>query len=161
MNLYQLTQNYTQALNFLTDPENEIDLQTALDTMESLDGELDDKLLNVGRFIASMEAEAEAISAIAKRQKYRATALENKAGWLRDYLQSNMNQSGRTAIKAHDIALKLAKLPASVKIIDERMIPAEFWKEKVTLAVDKNLIKSVGGCDGVCIESNGFRVSIK
>ena len=161
MNLYQLTQNYTKALDFLTDPENEVDLQTALDTMESLEGALDDKLLNVGRFIASMEAEAEAISAIAKRQKDRATALENKAGWLRDYLQANMNQSGHTALKAPDIALKLAKLPASVQVDDESKIPAEFWKEKVSLSIDKNLIKAAGGCNGVRIESTGFRVSIK
>jgi len=161
MNLYQLTQNYNQALDFLTDPDNEIDLQTTIDTMESLEGELNDKLLNVGRFIASIEAEAEAINAISKRQNDRANALENKAGWLRNYLMSNMEHSGHTYIKAPDIALKLFKLPSSVRIIDESKIPAEFWKEKVSMSLDKNLIKSAGGCDGVRIESTGFRVSIK
>jgi len=73
---------------------------------------------------------------------------------------SNM-EHGHTFIKAPDIALKLSKLPSSVHIIDESKIPAEFWKEKVTRSLDKILIKSSGGCDGVRIESAGFRVSIK
>ena len=33
--LYELTTSYMQALDFLTDPENEIDQQTAIDTIES------------------------------------------------------------------------------------------------------------------------------
>jgi len=161
MNLYELTTNYMQALDFLTDPENDIDQQTAVDTMESLDGELDEKLLNVGRFIASMEAQASAIEEVEKRQKARRKALENKAEWLRGYLQSNMSKSGHSAIKAPDIALKLAKLPASVQVIDESKIPARFFKEQVFISLDKAGIKAAGGCEGVKIESAGFRVAIK
>ena len=161
MNLYDLTQNYMQALDFLTDPENDIDQQTAVDTMENLDGELDDKLLNVGRFIASMEAQATAIEEVERRQKARRLSLENKATWLRDYLQSNMSKSGHDKITAPDIALKLAKLPVSVQIDDESQIPAEFWKEKILTSINKTGIKAAGGCAGVRIESAGFRVSIK
>jgi hypothetical protein len=161
MTLYELTQEYTEALDFLTDPANEIDKQCIADTIESLDGALDDKLLNVGRFIASIEAEAEAIAEVELRQRNRRQTLENKAGWLRDYLASNMTLSGHTALKSPDIALKLAKLPVSVIVTDESQIPPEFWAEKITRSPNKVLIRDKGGCPGTVIESKGYRVAIK
>jgi hypothetical protein len=161
MTLYELTQEYTEALDFLTDPANEIDKQCIADTIESLDGALDQKILNVGRFISTIEAEAEAIEAVELRQRNRRQTLENKSAWLRDYLISSMSATGHTALKAADIALTLAKLPASVQILDETLIPPQFWKENITRAIDKMKIKDVGGCPGTVIESKGYRVSIK
>ena len=157
--LYELTTNYLQALDYLTDPENEIDKETALDTIESLDGTIDDKMLNVGRFITSMEAQAGAIEAIEKRQKARRQALSNKAAWLRDYLNTAMTATGKDKVSANDIIIKLAKLPISVQVDDESEIPDEFWR--IERSIDKVLIKAAGGCAGVRIESAGFRVAIK
>jgi hypothetical protein len=157
--LYELATNYMQALDYLTDPENEIDKETALDTIESLDGTLDDKMLNVGRFITSMEAQASAIEAIEKRQKARRQALSNKAAWLRDYLNSAMKETGKEKVSANDIVIKLAKLPISVQVDDLTAVPEEFWR--IERSIDKVLIKAAGGCAGVRIESAGFRVSIK
>ena len=157
--LYELTTNYLQALDYLTDPENEIDKETALDTIESLDGTIDDKMLNVGRFITSMEAQAGAIEAIEKRQKARRPALSNKAAWLRDYLNTAMTATGKDKVSANDIIIKLAKLPISVQVDDESEIPDEFWR--IERSIDKVLIKAAGGCAGVRIESAGFRVAIK
>jgi hypothetical protein len=161
LSLYELTKEYTQALDFLTSPENECDLQTVLDTIESLDGVLDDKLLNVGRFISTIEAEAEAIEAVELRMRNRRQTLENKAAWLRDYLQSSMKATGHDTLKAPDIALKLAKLPASVNVVDESLIPDTLWRSTTIRNIDKQLIKQIGGCPGVVIESKGYRVSIK
>lgn len=157
--LYELTTNYLQALDFLTDPENEIDKETALDTIESLDGTIDDKMLNVGRFITSMEAQASAIEVIEKRQKARRQALSNKAAWLRDYLNTAMTATGKDKVSANDIIIKLAKLPISVQVDDLSAVPEEFWR--IERSIDKVLIKAAGGCAGVRIESAGFRVSIK
>ncbi len=157
--LYELTSNYLQALDYLTDPENEIDKETALDTIESLDGTIDDKMLNVGRFITSMDAQASAIEAIEKRQKARRQALSNKAAWLRDYLNTAMTATGKDKVSANDIIIKLAKLPISVQVDDESEIPDEFWR--IERSIDKVLIKAAGGCAGVRIESAGFRVAIK
>lgn len=158
--LYALSTNYVQALDFLTDPDNDIDQQTAVDTMESLDGELDDKLLNVARMIVTLEHQAEGVKAVAKRQAERAKALESKTAWLKDYLKQSMQATGHDKASANDIAIKLAKTPEAVKVIDEALIPSEFWKEKIERSVDKTSIKNAGGCAGVVIES-GFRVAIK
>jgi SpoVK/Ycf46/Vps4 family AAA+-type ATPase len=162
MNLYDLKNQYLDFLNFVTDPDNEsIDKQVIADTLEALDGVLDDKLINTARVISSIELEAEAIEAVELRLRNRRQALENKAGWLRSYVIENMQATGHTRIEMADISMKLAKLPASVQVIDESKIPAEFWKETVTRAISKADIKSAGGCPGTVIESKGYRVSIK
>ncbi len=158
--LYQLSQNYDQALDFLTDPENDVDTQTALDTLEGLDGEINDKIISVAKMIVMLDHDAEGIKAVAKKQAERAKALEQKASWLRDYLKDNMLRIDHTKVENSEISVKLATTPPSVKIIDEALIPEEFWRTKTEIAVDKVLIKSVGGCPGTVIET-GFSVRIK
>jgi len=116
-------------------------------------------MLNVGRFITSMEAQATAIETVERRQKARRQALVNKAAWLRDYLNSAMTATGKDKLSADDIIIKLAKLPISVQVDDECQIPEEFWR--IERSIDKTLIKAAGGCAGVRIESAGFRVAIK
>ncbi len=164
LNLYELTEHYLRALDFLTDPENEIDQQTAVDTIESLDGELDDKLINVGRVIANLEAAADNIKAAEKRQADRRKSLENKAAWLREYLVKNMAATGHNKVSADDIALSLAKLPGSVQIEDETAIPASFWQEKIEKVLDKKAIseaiKAGEKIPGAVLKT-GFRVAIK
>ena len=164
LQLYRLTEHYLQALDFLTDPDNDVDQQTAIDTIESLGGEIDDKLLNVAKALANYEAEAEAIKAVEKRQQERRKAIENKAAWLRDYLKRNMEATGHNKVSDSEISVSLAKTPASVQIDDEESIPREFWKTKVEMSVDKkslaDAIKNGLDLPGVRLQTS-FRVAIK
>ena len=61
--LYQLSQNYVQALDFLTDPDIELPMDVINDTLEGLSGELEDKAVNVAKFMRNLEALTEAIKA--------------------------------------------------------------------------------------------------
>lgn len=158
--LYQLSEHYLKALDFLTDPENDIDMQTAVDTIESLDGELDDKIANVAKMIVQLEHDAEGIKEIAKRQSERAKAIEKKADWLRDYLKENMQRTGHDKVEALDIQVKLAKTPPAVKVIDVLEIPKHFWITEEVVSLDKKAIKNAGGCPGAIVES-GYRIAIK
>ncbi len=78
LSLYQLSGNYLQALDFLTDPELAIPIETVNDTLESLAGELEDKAVNVAKFIRNMEATTEAIKAAEVEMAKRRKALENR-----------------------------------------------------------------------------------
>ena len=60
LSLYQLSANYLQALDFLTDPEMDLPIEAVNDTLEALGGELEDKAINVAKFLRNMEAMAEA-----------------------------------------------------------------------------------------------------
>jgi hypothetical protein len=49
VSLYQLSGNYLQALDFLTDPEMDVPMEAINDTLEGLSGELEDKAVNVAK----------------------------------------------------------------------------------------------------------------
>ena len=161
MNLYNLTGQYLEALDFLTDPENEIDQQTAVDTMEGLDGDIEPKMLNVARAILELEHLAEGIKEARKRMESRQKAAENRAEWLRNYLVSAMERTGKTKVSDAYNALSLAKKPPHVVIDDEDEIPEFFKSMKEVWSVKKDVIKEYGGCPGAHIEAGGYRVSIK
>jgi hypothetical protein len=54
LSLYQLSGDYLQALDFLTDPELNLPIETVNDTLEGLLGELEDKAVNVAKFIRNI-----------------------------------------------------------------------------------------------------------
>ena len=164
LSLYELTNEYQVAMEFITDPENEIDDITIADTLESLEGTLQDKMLNVGRFIDSIESMAEKIKENESKQKHRRISLENKAEKLRDYLINSMFNTGFTKVSASDIALSIANLPGKVIVDDEDEIPDEYFREQHVRIVSKqdisNAIKSGDTIPGCHLES-GFRLVIK
>jgi uncharacterized protein Yka (UPF0111/DUF47 family) len=162
--LYEISSTYLAALSALTDPEQDIDAQTISDTMEGLDGTFEDKAINVAKYIADLEHQADGIREAAKRQKARYESLENKADRLRRYLLDNLQATGKTNINAPDIAVSVAKTPARVVVDDEQMIPTDYFRKKVTEELNKTKLKealSAGqSIPGAHLET-GFRVSIK
>ena len=159
--LYEMTGQYLEALDFLTDPENGVDEITIKDTLESIDSEIDEKMLNVGRFILELEHQAEGIKSAMDRMAARRKTAEARAQWLKDYLKSAMEHTGKHKVSDADIALSLARLPPSVIVDDELLIPSEFKRTKTEISIDRQAIKQAGGCPGCRVESAGYRISIK
>jgi len=159
--LYEISARYSGALEFLTDPENDVDADTIRDTMEGLDGELSDKVCNVAMVVLNLENLAAGIEEAEKRMRDRRKAIENKAARLRDYLRDGLESAGLKKTQNAMICVSLAKLPKSVRIEDEAAIPPEFWREKVTREPNKTAIKEAGGCPGAPVVEGGFRVAIK
>ena len=58
--LYELTGNYVTLMDMLDDPE--VDPITLMDTLDAVEGELDEKAENYGRIIRNLEAEAKALN---------------------------------------------------------------------------------------------------
>ena len=97
MRLYELTEQYDGVMNLLYDGET--DEQTILDTLESIEGEIEDKADNYAKIIKTMTAEAEAIKSEEDRLHKRRMTLENRAKWLKDTLQANLEFIGKTKFK--------------------------------------------------------------
>jgi hypothetical protein len=166
LSLYQLSSHYLQALDFLTDPELNLPIEAVNDTLEGLAGELEDKAVNVAKFIRNMEATANAIKkaevAMAKRRK----SLETRVQWLEDYLKSSMEATGITKIECPYFKLSIAKNPAALDLFDDLAIPSEYKHiETVTTEyIDKAAIKTALA-NGQLIQGarliNGTRLVIK
>jgi hypothetical protein len=164
MTLYSLSANYLQALDALTDPEADLPAEAVKDTLEALAGELEDKAVNVAKFLRNMEAMAEAIKVAEADMAKRRKSLESRVQWLKDYLKGNMEHSGVSKIECPYFKLSIQGNPAAVNILDEAAIPERFKEQVVSWKIDKTAIKkailagqSVAGASLV----NGTRLVIK
>ncbi|MBL1263808.1 siphovirus Gp157 family protein [Methylomicrobium sp. RS1] len=141
LTLYQLSAQYLQALDALADPEAELPAEAVSDTLEALAGELEEKAVNVAKFLRNMEATAEAIKAAEANMAKRRKTLENRVQWLKDYLRSNMEHSGITEIECPYFRVTIQSNPPAVEICDEDSVPAEFKEPVVSWKVDKTAIR--------------------
>ncbi len=97
MKLYELSEQYEELQAMLCDGEEEE--QTIRDTMEAIEGEIEDKADGFAKIICAMTAEAEAVKYEEDRLHRRRMTLENRAKWLKDTLQANLEFIGKTKFK--------------------------------------------------------------
>lgn len=164
LSLYQLSGNYLQALDFLTDPEVDLPLEVINDTLEALGGELEDKAVNVTKFLRNMEAVADAIKEAEESMAKRRKALENRVKWMKDYLKNNMEYSGISKIECPFFKLSIQKNPTAVNIFDEAAIPEQFKEQVISCKINKTAIKEAiksGEAVKGAELTNGTRLVIK
>lgn len=162
--LYQLAENYLQALDFLTDPELDLPIEAINDTLEGLSWELEEKAVNVTKFLRNMEATADAIKQAEEAMAKRRKALENRAKCLKDYLKGNMERTGISKIECPFFKLSIQKNPDSVNIVDEATIPEQFKEQVISWKIDKTAIKEAikaGRAVPGAVLVNGTRLAIK
>jgi Gp157 protein len=141
LTLYQLSANYLEALDVLTDPEADLPMEAINGTLEALSGELEDKAINVAKFLRNMEAAAEAIKNAEAGMSKRRKTLENRVTWLKSYLKNNMEHTGISTIECPYFKLSIQDNPAAIQIVDEEAIPDQFKEQLVTWRIDKTAIK--------------------
>lgn len=125
LTLYQISDQYLADMQKLQDME--LDEQTFLDTLEGLSGELEVKATNVAMFIRNLEASADAIKAAEKAMAERRKSIEAKAERIRQYLLENMQRTGISKIESPYFALSIRKNPPAVDVIDQSLIPDEYF----------------------------------
>jgi hypothetical protein len=139
--LYELSQTYREALDVLTDPELDLPNEVIADTLEGLQGSLEDKAVNVAKFFKNLEATADSIKQAEVRMSARRKAIENRVASLKTYLKESMEACGITKIESPWFALSIAKNPAAVDITDEDSLPDDFVEIVTTRKIDKTAIK--------------------
>ena len=139
--LHEIVGRYRIAMNEL-DAMVDIDEDVVADTLNSIEGEFEQKAINVALFIENLEADALAIKDAEKRMKERREVMERKADRLREYLKNNFEQMGLKVIKHPLFDIKLANNPESVVIHNQDLLPKSYIAEKVTYAPDKAAIKA-------------------
>ena len=95
--LYELTEQWETVADMFYDGET--DEQTIFDTLESIEGEFEDKADNFAKLIRNVLADAEALEKEERRIYARRKSLENKAKRLKETLQANLESIGKTKFK--------------------------------------------------------------
>ena len=124
MKLYELTRNYSTVWDMVDDDEQ--DIETLENTLEAIEGAIEEKAENISVFVKRLEAEEKAFKSEEDRLRSRRKTLEAKKDWLKKYLQSNMEAVGLNKINAGTFTVALQKSPASLVIEDEKAIEAEY-----------------------------------
>ena len=128
MNLYQLTSDYETVLNMLYDEE--IDEQMILDTLEGIEGEIEDKADGYAKIIRELLSDAEKVKNEKLRLEARQKSFENKAKLLKKNLEKTLIQIGKTKFKTELFSFSVQKNGGKLPlIIDEiKEVPEEYFK---------------------------------
>lgn len=142
MTLYELSQEYLTLLTLAEDPD--VDPEILADTMEGIDGEIEDKADGYARIIRQMEADAAALKAEADRITNRRRTIENNIRTMKNRLEDAMIATGKVKFKTELFSFGIQKNPARVVIDDPTKIPAGFLipqEPKIDTAAIKNSLK--------------------
>ena len=103
---------------------------------------LQQKSQNIIGYTKNIELTINAMKEEEDRMSSNRKALENKLTRFKQYVKECMENNGITKITTGLGTLSIAKSPASVEIINEDEVPAEFKQKIVTVKIDKTKIKN-------------------
>ncbi|WP_199425800.1 siphovirus Gp157 family protein [Thermaerobacillus caldiproteolyticus] len=122
MKLYELAQNYAQLMEMAEEMESD----ALVDTLESLQEAIEDKVENIAKLIKNLEADVKVIKEEEQRLADRRRSIESKIVRLKEYLQQQLEVAGLQKVKRPTITVAIQNNPPSVEIADEKLIPSEF-----------------------------------
>jgi replicative superfamily II helicase len=122
MKLYELAQNYAQLMEMAEEMESD----ALVDTLESLQDAIEDKVENIAKLIKNLEADVKIIKEEEQRLADRRRSIESKVARLKEYLQEQLEVAGLQKVKRATITVAIQNNPPSVEIADEKLIPSEF-----------------------------------
>ena len=145
MTLYELTEQYKELESLLAD--GEIDADVFFDTIEGLEGEIDDKIDATCSIIKNKLAEADAIHAESEALAERYRSRKKEAQRISERLSSLMLRVGKDKYESPRHAIKFNK-GEKVEFTDEDALIAymqenhpELVTEKTEISINKNDVK--------------------
>lgn len=134
-NLYKLTSNYETVLNMLY--EEDVDEQMILDTLEGIEGEIEDKADGYAKIIRELEAIRDARKEEMYRQQEGARVLDNRIKLLKQNLFNTMKQTGKTKFVTDLFSFNIAKNGGKQSLTIDGDVPEEYTKIVVENDTDK------------------------
>lgn len=134
-NLYKLTNDYETVLNMLYDED--ADEQMILDTLEAIEGEIEDKADNYAKIIKELEAKQNARKEEAKRLTDSAKLFENRVKALKSNLFNSMKTIGKTKFATNLFSFNIAKNGGKQTLTIDGEVPEEYTKTVIENDTDK------------------------
>lgn len=140
LSLFEMSEEYAQAFMALAD--SDMPDECINDTLEGLEGALNDKCINIAAFIRNLHVSADAIKQSIESQQKRIKSIENKASRLEEYLLNSMLKTGLLKIESPWFDISVRNNPPSVSLDDISILPVNYWRyyEAPAPTPDKMLI---------------------
>lgn len=126
MNIYELTGNYEHLLNMLYDED--VDEKALLDTLESIEGDIEDKADGYAKIIKEMEAQSKARKEEAKRLTESAQTMDNRIKMLKSNLFNCMKITGKTKFTTNLFSFNIVKNGGKQPLTIDGDVPKEYTK---------------------------------
>jgi len=133
--LYELTGQFRTIYDM-----DELDENVWLDTLESLEGEIEEKADGYAKVITNLTADIEPLDKEIKRLQAKKQVIQNKITGLKESLQESMQATGKTKFKTDLYSFNVQKNPASVEVLDENKIYIDYFKVEQVRKLDKKLL---------------------
>lgn len=127
--LYELTSEYLELMDWMNDPET--DSQAIADTLEGIQGEIEQKAENYCKMVRQFEADAEAYAKEADRFNQKKAICENNAKRMKLALQNAMVATGhddKNGLNAGLFKLKVVNNGGLKPLVIDGDVPSDFIK---------------------------------
>ena len=140
-NLYELTGDFLTLMDMLEDEE--CDEQCIMDTLESVEYEIEEKADGYAKIIKSLESDIEGLSKEADRLTARKKTYENRIKWLKQNLEMCMRATGKKKFTTDLFSFGIQKNGGKRKLVidvDVENVP-EQYRIKQPDAIDGDSIR--------------------
>lgn len=152
MKLYELSNEYLEVLDLLSEEEN-VELN---DLLLKIDEEIELKAENIGKVLKSLEGNVAALKDEEKRLSNRRRGIENNIKNLKSYLENEMIAVGKKKFKTDLFSFGIQKNPPSLDISNEDNIPDEYYELTRSL-IRRDLLKDMK--EGLVIDGVSLKQS--
>jgi len=135
--LYEIAKDYKDALEELTDIEDE----AVVDTLEGLKGTLETKSENIIKYTQNLNSTIHAMKEAEKSMTERRKKLEKKVLGIKQYVKNVMEENQINKIETVNFDLSIRKNPPKAVIEDQEMIPKDFVETHITEKININKVK--------------------
>ena len=139
--IYELTEDYIKLLSMAEDPD--IEEEVFLDTLEGIEGALEDKAEGYAKVMRQLETNASGLDAEIKRLQERKTLVTKNVERMKKTLQTMMEATGKTKFKTELFSFNVQNNPPSLVMDSEDIetIPMEYLVPQDP-KIDKTKIKA-------------------
>lgn len=137
MTLYELTGQYLELLDMAQDADSE----AFADTLEAIDGEIEEKADNYAKVIRTIEGDVQSVKTEIERLTVKKQTMENNVRRIKESLQTSMIATGKTKFKTQLFSFGIQKNPASVQLKEGAEVPAQFYRQPEPV-LDKTALKN-------------------
>ncbi|WP_438798142.1 siphovirus Gp157 family protein [Staphylococcus pseudintermedius] len=138
--LFNLTDAYQQVYDLIAEQGEESAL---IDTLQSINDALEEKADGYVAVIKTLEADNVAIDEEIKRLRQRKTSNQNGISRLKESLQFSMESTGKEKFKTALNSYSIANNPPSLDVVEESLIPTEYWVSQAPKLNKKDLLKDI------------------
>lgn len=134
-NLYELQGAYARIQSMIESGEEGLE-----DTLESIEGALEEKLESYAMVIRNIESDVEGLKSEEQRLAGRRKSMESDIKRMKTHMQNAISSTGEKKIQGEKFTFTVQKNPPSLNIVDDKAIPDEFVTVETVRNIDKKAL---------------------